>query len=361
MHGISKLFEVSRKASSHPMEGLRGVAVFMVFMVHYVSNVAPWTPSNIGHIAAAVHTIGSAGVDLFFVLSGYLIYGSLIANPQPFGPFIARRAQRIYPAFLVVLAVYVALSYMFPGESRIPDAPGAAALYLAQNVLLMPGMFPVEPIITVAWSLSYEMMFYLIVPLIVGWMALRRCPQQTRASVIAMATACCLLVLDGEHQRIIMFCAGMAVFELVKSGRRPPPASVAMVSVAVGLGTLLFDVSTELRRIWLFIGLTLACWHCVASASWLTRVLSWSPLRWYGNMSYSYYLIHGLTLKFTFLLVGMLVPKGVSLVAAMLAPAFLVTLVPAAMLFLLVERPLSLQQPKSSAPALDGARLSRSG
>jgi peptidoglycan/LPS O-acetylase OafA/YrhL len=55
------------------MEGLRGVAVFLVFLVHYVSNVAPWTASDLGSVAAAVTTMGSTGVDLFFVLSGFLI------------------------------------------------------------------------------------------------------------------------------------------------------------------------------------------------------------------------------------------------------------------------------------------------
>jgi hypothetical protein len=59
------------------MEGLRGIAVFLVFLVHYVSQVSPWTPSDVRVIGAAIHTIGATGVDLFFVLSGsyYLIHG----------------------------------------------------------------------------------------------------------------------------------------------------------------------------------------------------------------------------------------------------------------------------------------------
>jgi peptidoglycan/LPS O-acetylase OafA/YrhL len=77
--------------------------------------------------------------------------------------------------------------------------------------------------------------------------------------------------------------------------------------------------------------------------------MSWAPLRWLGNMSYSYYLIHGLTLKFVFLVVGIIVPKDFDMAASMLLPAFAVTLVPSALLFLLVERPVSLQSSKERA------------
>jgi peptidoglycan/LPS O-acetylase OafA/YrhL len=364
MHNLARLFEVSRKSSSHPMEGLRGVAVFLVFMVHYVTIIAPWTPASSVSAGEAIYTIGLTGVDLFFVLSGFLIYGSLIANPQPFWSFLGRRAQRIYPAFLVVFAVYVTLSYIFPADSRIPDDPLAAVLYLAQNALLMPGFFPIEPLIMVAWSLSYEMMFYLTAPLLIGWMALRSCPQQTRAALIAIAAACCLLLFEGQYQRIIMFCAGMAVYELTRSKWRAPPALAAMLAALLGLGAYLLPLPTELRRVALFAGFTIACWHCVTIPSWLARALSWSPLRWFGNMSYSYYLLHGLVLKFTFLVVGMLVPKGVNLTGWMLLPAFVATLIPSAALYLAVERPISLQptrvaagsRPRSSVASPNGQK-----
>ena len=60
--------------------------------------------------------MGHAGVDLFFVLSGYLIYGSVVTRYQPFLPFIGRRLQRIYPAFAATFAMYVVLSLLFPFE-----------------------------------------------------------------------------------------------------------------------------------------------------------------------------------------------------------------------------------------------------
>jgi peptidoglycan/LPS O-acetylase OafA/YrhL len=96
-----------------PMEGLRGFAVFLVFLVHYVTLVRPWIAgeSALLVLASALHTIRNTGVDLFFVLSGYLIYGSLISRSQQFVRFVSRRVERIYPTFVAVFVLYAVLSF----------------------------------------------------------------------------------------------------------------------------------------------------------------------------------------------------------------------------------------------------------
>src|ERR1043166_255666 len=109
---FSDKFEVSRGLQGknvRPMEGLRGLAVSLVFLVHYVALIRPWIS---GHntllvIAGGMHTIGNTGVDLFFVLSGYLIYGSLISKEQSFLKFMVRRGERLYPAVFTAFALFV--------------------------------------------------------------------------------------------------------------------------------------------------------------------------------------------------------------------------------------------------------------
>ena len=133
------------------LDTLRALAITLVFAYHYRVFVSA-TP-DLGWVSE----LGWAGVDLFFVLSGYLIYGHLVATPQPFMRYFGRRVKRIYPAFLVVFAVYVLLSLLRPADSKIPAGAADAAVYLLQNLLLLPGLWPTEPLITVAWSLSYEM------------------------------------------------------------------------------------------------------------------------------------------------------------------------------------------------------------
>jgi len=132
---LAQWFELSRGEDGHnvrTMEGLRDLAIFLVFLVQYATLIAPWVSetSILLALSEAIHDIGNTGVDLFFVLSGYLIYGSLISREQTFGHFMARRIRRIYPAFLVVFATYIVLSFIFVAESKIPSDPFRGALYL---------------------------------------------------------------------------------------------------------------------------------------------------------------------------------------------------------------------------------------
>ena len=86
MNWIKKTFEIPHAAHKQilPMEGIRGFAVFLVFLVHYVCAIEPWLleSSSTFQVATYIRSIGNIGVDLFFVLSGYLIYGMLIKKPR---------------------------------------------------------------------------------------------------------------------------------------------------------------------------------------------------------------------------------------------------------------------------------------
>lgn len=358
MNWLSSRFELARGASdqnNRPMEGLRGLAVFLVFLVHYVSLVQPWITGapELLNWARKLHTIGNTGVDLFFVLSGYLIYGSLIARSQVFWRFIWRRVVRIYPAFLVVFVIYVGLSFAFPAESKLPDSGMRAAVYLLQNLLLLPGLFPIEPMITVAWSLSYEMFYYLAIPLIIFAFRLRGRTTAWRTTFFGILTGVTVAycAVYGGHVRLIMFMAGILVYEALSDSRVASPSGlVAVLAFVMGLatatlpwsGTAAFALKISALYVTFFV-LCLACFR--DPAMWLSRALCWTPLRWLGNMSYSYYLLHGLALKASFMALGYLLPRGghETLYFGILLPlTFGLSLLPAAALFLAVERPLSL-------------------
>jgi exopolysaccharide production protein ExoZ len=171
---INKL-EISHGNHSplRPMEGLRG---FAVFLVHYCSLFQPYmaigTPSE--SILFILKNTGNIGVDLFFVLSGFLIYGTLITkNKTHFLLYFKRRFIRIYPTFLVVFLVYLILSVLIPTESKLPIDGLDKLLYVIQNLLLLPGIFEIPAIITVAWSLSYEVFYYITIPLILALIKMR--------------------------------------------------------------------------------------------------------------------------------------------------------------------------------------------
>lgn len=366
MEWLSKQFELSRHGGAHnlrPMEGLRGFAVFLVFLVHYATLIGPWVSkrSALDGVLDSVHMMGNAGVDLFFVLSGYLIYGSLISRPQPFLPFMRRRVARIYPAFCVVFALYLLLSLIRPAESKIPSQPLEAWTYVLQNFLLLPGLLPIEPIISVAWSLSYEMFYYLAVPLFIALFGLRKRSGAVRvwfflAVAAAIAGYCAVY---GGHVRLIMFVAGILLHEAL----RKPPAAAPRGGFALGLLAAGLAASTmayagsgafTVKIIILFAAFFTVCYVCFLQPDgWLARGFCWTPLRWLGNMSYSYYLMHGLALKAGFLVLSMKVvhvPYEALFAAAMLPLMFIATLLPSTALFLLVERPYSLAVPARTAP-----------
>lgn len=374
MNWLTDRFELSRSDGAHnirPMEGLRGFAVFLVFLVHYVTLASPWLSDAAAMqvFARSLHTIGNTGVDLFFVLSGYLIYGSLISRHQPFSRFMSRRIQRIYPAFLVVFVTYVLLSFAFPSESKIPTGASAGLIYLVANLLLLPGLFPIEPMITVAWSLSYEMFYYLVIPSIIAIFRLRNRSATCRA-LFFMATAGAIsawCLAFGGHIRLIMFIAGVLLYEAIDSQWAPTPSSHwGLAALVVGLGSTLIPLQGSTGAVLkvnilciCFFALCLACFR--DPAAWLPRAFSWTPLRWLGNMSYSYYLLHGLALKAGFLALSKVLPAdnfGSWFFWALLPPMLVLTLLPSGALFLLVERPLSLARPTVPA-ALDASSPTR--
>lgn len=352
------IFEIdhSGHAPFRAMEGLRGLAVTLVFLVHYVTLLEPWLPSQGGthDLASGLRSIGHAGVDLFFVLSGFLIYGTLIVKDKPFLPYIWRRIERLYPTFLVVLAIYLFLSILFPNESKLPNELFPAANYLLANLLLLPGVFEIAPIITVAWSLSYEMFFYLVIPLIISCLRLRSWSQFQRMALF-LSIAALIMALNLFHAfyvRIAMFAAGMLLWDSLSVGL-PKLDKVGLWALAIGILCIYTlhdsDLPGVLRYVVLFVTFYLLCAACLGQRGVAYRWFCWRPMRWLGNMSYSYYLIHGLTLKAGFLLLGRMLPPDPSqyLFWILLLPMFSATLLMGAGLFVIVERPISLESRRS--------------
>jgi len=349
------------------MEGMRGLAVFLVFLVHYTTLVSPWLTAG-GTVAATatrLHAMGNVGVDLFFVLSGYLIYGTLIEKPRSLVRYFRRRVERIYPTFLVVFVVYLVLSLLLPRQSKIPtDSLLGAAEYLVANLLLLPGLLPIEPMITVAWSLSYEMFYYLVVPLILGGLGLRRWPRRWRVLAFGLASLAGLgyaLAYGGVHIRLVMFVSGILLFEAMDSEALPRIDLLGLLALLVGLAVIDRLAGGPLRYAVLFGAFFLLCHATFYGNARAHRLFCWTPLRWLGNMSYSFYLIHGLVLKAAFLVLARAsAPAGDWGPVAFwtwLPVMFLLTLPPAGVLFALVEKPFSL--PAKAAPArLDAVKAS---
>jgi peptidoglycan/LPS O-acetylase OafA/YrhL len=168
--------EQERKAAREPgLDLLRSLAILLVALYHMSLDPAL-------AVLSVIEQCGWMGVDLFFVLSGFLIGSQLLRpylrNETPsLWAFYLKRAFRVLPAFWVVLLVYV----LVPGFRERPNLPDAwRFLTFTQNLgLEAPAAF------SHAWSLCVEEHFYLVCPILVLW--LMRKPSLRKAIAVAAA------------------------------------------------------------------------------------------------------------------------------------------------------------------------------
>lgn len=224
-----------------------------------------------------------------------------------------------------------------------------------------PGVFHIEPIITVAWSLSYEMLYYVVLPPLLLLFGMRGRSRRWRIGFFGVAAAAIVLAgsMYGGPMRLAMFIAGILLHEAIAAKLAVPRTGMVAILVAASLVFMTAPYSGPAawaaRVSTLFCAFFFLCQHCFTQPqSWLGRAFSLTPLRWLGNMSYSYYLVHGLALKVLVLVLQALIPQvahETAFVLGILPLAFVLTLLPSAALFLLVEKPLSLK-PRSAQPGI---------
>jgi len=151
------------------IDGLRAIAILMVVVWHYLG-----TSDGPQSVPWWIFIFGRIGVDLFFVLSGYLITSILLENrnsPRYFFAFYGRRAFRILPVYGAVLAVYFAGKLFGVGgvffDGVVPWWSYAAGL---QNIWMSIDQSYGAIWLAGTWSLAIEEQFYLLFPLVVFWL-----------------------------------------------------------------------------------------------------------------------------------------------------------------------------------------------
>ena len=146
----------ARGAKLHGIEAARGVAAVLVVLLHVGSILA--SPKQHGELVfGGFFLFGRAGVDFFFVLSGFIIshvHANDVGQPGRFLPYWRKRLWRIFPIYWVVTLGYQALLFVSPTQLRAEQD--------WVHVLASWALFPeaAAPILEVGWSLRHEMLFY---------------------------------------------------------------------------------------------------------------------------------------------------------------------------------------------------------
>lgn len=295
------------------IQGLRGVAVLLVVLYHAG---VPFLPG------------GYVGVDVFFVISGYLITGLLVREVETHGRidlpnFIARRARRLLPAAIALIVLVVVASVLiYPPLERtdIVAAARAAAVYAAnlwftsRAVDYLGGDAAVNPMLHM-WSLGVEEQFYLLWPLMVG-LAATRLRGGTAARRIAWMTVLVSVVtfvacvwLTRRSQPWAFFVTPFRAWEFGlgaiaylarpclqrKTGVWLAAAGWGGVA-AIAASALILGHATLFPGPWALLpaagtALVLGAIQTPASGA-LRGVLAFRPLARAGDVSYSWYLWH---------------------------------------------------------------------
>jgi exopolysaccharide production protein ExoZ len=289
---------LSQSTTLFSVQYLRGVAALMIVVLHLAPRL-----ERMGWRNLRVEWL-SAGVDIFFVISGFIMWVTTAGRPTRPGQFMVRRAQRIIPLYYIFTVIWVGMMLVLPRlvPSGKFDAPHAIASFL-----FLPWPHPVDglpkPALPQGWTLNYEMVFYLLFALALFltqkarlWAMLGTMTMIVLAGALIPGSS---LLLDFYASPIILeFVAGILLAVLYLS-RRQVSSGVSMVMICLGVVGLILSGSLwpEAHRA---IAYGVPALMIVGGCVFLDKRIglpTWRVPKLLGDSSYSLYLSHGLALS----------------------------------------------------------------
>ena len=315
------------------LDSVRGIAILLVLLLHGMARPLNAELSRAGNLTLAICNYGGVGVNLFFVLSGFLITGILVnsrSNTEYYHRFYTRRALRILPAFyatllLLMLGGWIGWRFFL-----------ASILFLANSANLLGVAIQYGPL----WSLAVEEHFYMIWPLVV-----RRFSPHRLVLILAIIIAVTPFIraitgMFSNYQRhfvsLYTWCnldgialgALLAIWLRLPSFERKQLSRIALPLLSVGLISFALLLSYP-RAEAPFLGSAcnlasaglLSCMLLMGTNRWSFLVHS-SVLKFFGFISYGLYLIHVLAFKLVEILFAgtfaLLISAGMPTVAMLL-------------------------------------------
>ena len=318
-----------------PLTSIRGVAALWVVAFHFSLNTERIGLSPLPAFVRSFAESGGFGVDIFFLLSGYILTANYGLRLDP-GRFFLHRVARIFPLHIAVLSAMVAgVAAMALLGARSGDDAFFSWAALPYHFTLTFVWFGL-PLAwnSPAWSLSAEWVAYFTFPALQA--ALRLVSSLTLTIALLTAQCAWLSAFSADTgagaigRAVIGFAAGASLFVTTKD--RALPSWVGMTAAAI----IVLFTGGGFPQFAVFPAATLLV--ALTSPGSLHRVMSLRPLKWTGDVSYSIYLIHA-PLLIVMLMVARQVPRS-PMSLLILGVSYLVVLgITSHLAWRLVERP----------------------
>ena len=298
------------------LDGLRGIAILLVLVHHFWPRAGAWAAH------ASLPHLGWIGVDLFFVISGFLIAGILLetrGDKEYYRNFYARRSLRIFPLYYVfVVAAFLLIPLAQGGpfrETQFVRESGSPLWYLLYMGNVREALFGKEPAYVLAplWSLCIEEQFYLTFPFLVRRLRRDRLLALLAVLMLAAPAFRVLTFLAYPSNERIQYLATFSRMDAIAVGcllaltlRRPQalvtrettravlPACLALLAIAFAAGGLDRTLPTGRIAGYSLLALTFGClvaWVVMRRAEPSTSWLTWAPLAGLGKICYGVYLL----------------------------------------------------------------------
>ncbi|MGI8397393.1 acyltransferase family protein [Agrobacterium deltaense] len=331
------------------LQVLRAAAAFLVFFHHFMPNIDKLFPG------AKTYEFGAAGVDIFFVLSGFIMVLTTFNKDSDPARFFFNRIARIVPIYWIMTSAIVALFLIGFRPIGVLDLQLS---YVWKSLLFIPfmrnGLW--EPILSVGWTLNFEMFFYAL-------FALLLIVPDFRLRIVLLVTILACLVgagmifvlnpyLEYYTSPVILdfaFGAGFGAFYVsgrasFSSGNRTCAwlliAMGALLVAATGRGLELSSSHNILRPMtWGFAGLLLI-YGCVLLEE-NGFVAKNRILIYLGNASYSIYLVHNLMIQVSEKTVNLFLTPGLVALGVMTLFALALTIIFGLASYKFIEYPIN--------------------
>ncbi|MEC5387839.1 acyltransferase [Uliginosibacterium sp. H3] len=297
------------KAGFNPaINGLRGLCALFIFAFHvFNSGIVEWpAEGGLMQVAPFLFSTLKFGVEMFFMISGFVIVGSLVRHGS-LPRFYTDRFVRIFSLW-APLHLAICILGPFLGWRIFSDTSTSEWLVLSlTNLLLLPPLLPLQMTHPASWSLSYEWLFYIGAGL-VWWRASQGYQRSACWLAIALFAACVIAM-----PRFLFFAPGVIVFLLrdslpsLQRWLRYPTLSLLVFLLAwgstdAGNASPFYDSAIWLQpKQWVCTLIAfLAALHCFACVTarrgHIVRLLETSSFQFLGTISFSFYLVSSMVM-----------------------------------------------------------------